>query len=90
MSSSLVNVYIGHSELIEYLQQHQNKSFRNFLFQYREVIVAFLISSPVTSCWQDLDNLWARKFLKEAEEFDQISFGVLDEKVRFFYLAKLG
>jgi len=90
MSSSLINIYTGHSELVKYLHQHQNKSFRNFLLQYREVIVASLISSPIASYWQDLDNLWARRFLKEAEELDRFSFGALDEKVRFFYLAKMG
>ena len=88
MSSSLINIYTGHSELVNYLHQHQNKSFRNFLLQYREVIVASLISSPIASYWQDLDNLWARRFLKEAEELDQSSFDILNKKVRFLLFTK--
>ena len=81
-------MYIGYTELVEYLTNFQNKSFHGFLYQYREVIIASLISLPVTSCWQDLDNSWARKFLKEAEELDRSSFDVLNKKVRFLLFTK--
>ena len=84
MSSSLTSTYIGFTELVEYLKLRQNKSFWGFLLRYREVVVDSLMSSSVTSCWQDLDNFWARKFLKEAEELDHNSFYILDEKVRLF------
>ena len=86
MSSSPVNAYVGHSELVKYLKNYQNKSFHGFLFQYQEVIVASLISFPVASCWQDLDNSWVRKFLKEAEELDRSSFDILNKKVRFLFV----
>ena len=79
-------MYIGYTELVEYLKNFQNKSFRGFLYQHREVIITSLISLPVTSCWQDLDNSWARKFLKEAEELDRSSFDTLNKKVRFLFV----
>jgi len=84
MSSPLASVYIGYTELVEYLKQRQNKSFWGFLLRYRDVVVDFSMSSSVTSCWQDLDNFWTRKFLKEAEELDHNSFHILNEKVRLF------
>jgi len=87
MSSSPVNKYIGYNELVDYLNNHKNKSFRGFLFRYRDVIVTSSISFPIT-CWQDLDNSWARKFLKEAEELDRSSFDVLNKKVRSLLFTK--
>jgi len=91
MSTSTQEVYIGYIELIAYLKSHRNKSFRGFLFRNREIIVESTFFTLETTC-QDLENFWALKFLKEAEELElnRNMFNVLNEKVCFFILQGKG
>ena len=79
--------YIGYDELVEYLQQQHHKSFWGFLLRHREILVIYSISSSVPSCWRDLDNFWARQFLKEAKKLIPNSFNISEEKVRFFLFS---
>lgn len=87
-------MFIGHSELSFYLQNIDNKSFIDFLRQYRSVIVDSLFSSsdksnsvePIQLC----DN-WLSRFLTVAKSlFTNISdFNVLSHKVRTFLFYKI-
>jgi hypothetical protein len=79
--------YVGYEDLISYLRGRKNKSYRGFLHRNREIIVESSFFIEVTS-WQDYDNAWAVRFLKKAEEFDQINFNTLKEKVRIFILQR--
>ena len=95
MSSSLIitgennESYIGYEDLVSYLRERKNKSYRGFLHRNREIVVEYTFYTETTA-WKDLDNFWALKFLKEAEELDINTFDTLNKKVRFFYFAKEG
>ena len=90
MSSSSANMYTGYNELIEYLKNYQNKSFRGFLFQYREIIVTSTMETVMN--WFDLNNNWYDHFVTEAKELllNQETFVTLKEKVRLlFYIDRV-
>ena len=86
MFTSTQEEYIGYIKLVSYLKNHRSKSFRGFLFRYREIIVESTFFTSETS-WQDLYNFWTLKFLKEAEELElnRNTFNALNEKVRFLF-----
>src|SRR5205809_7951937 len=90
MSFSSTNMYIGYTELVEYLKNFQNKSFRGFLVQCREVITTSTMGTVMT--WFDLHNNWYDHFVTEAKELllNQETFVTLKEKVRLlFYIVRV-
>ncbi|GES75095.1 hypothetical protein GLOIN_2v1788062 [Rhizophagus clarus] len=62
---NLSEKYSGQDALISYLKKRNNKSYLGFLNLYRDVIIA----SPTSDicCWNDLDNSWAGRYIREAE-----------------------
>jgi len=83
---SLIN--LGFSELISYLKERKNRSYRGFLDFHRNVVITSLFSDD----WNVLDNTWAGRFLEEAENLmlDKRDFVNLAKKMRFFILQKKG
>jgi hypothetical protein len=85
MSDIIREAYAGYDELVSYLRDYRNKSFRGFLFCCREIIVESAFFVEVAS-WQDLDNNWYDHFLTEANELlEQETFVTLKKKVRFLF-----
>ncbi|GBB83416.1 hypothetical protein RclHR1_10140001 [Rhizophagus clarus] len=62
---STFDKYRGQDVLISYLKKRSNKSYYGFLNLYRNIIVASLTSEL---CWNDLDNAWTGKYIREAEK----------------------
>ncbi|CAG8677631.1 23002_t:CDS:2, partial [Dentiscutata erythropus] len=61
--------------LVSYLRTINNKSYRGFLELNRHIIISSISSSSLN--WNDLDNLWAGRFLFEARNL----YFTLDDKV---------
>ncbi|CAB5199813.1 unnamed protein product [Rhizophagus irregularis] len=69
--------YIGYNTLVAYLESRTNWSYRGFLEQNHNIMVA---SSHSNSNWNDLDISWSRRFLTEAQKLGQ-GFAELEKKV---------
>ncbi|PKY53241.1 hypothetical protein RhiirA4_471341 [Rhizophagus irregularis] len=69
--------YIGYNTLVAYLESRTNWSYRGFLEQNHNIMVA---SSHSNSNWNDLDISWSRRFLTEAQKLGQ-GFAELEQKV---------
>jgi hypothetical protein len=79
--------YSGYEELTSYLKQTINKSFWGFLCCCRDAIVDATLNTPC----QDPAMFWCDHFLAEAKELlSPNEYNILEEKVCFFYFAKLG
>ena len=81
-------VYIGNNELVLYLKERKNKSFWSFLLHCREVVIISAMTSLATS-GPELDSMWIRRFLTEAENLE-LDSNAFKEKVHFFYFTKIG
>ncbi|CAG8563283.1 11461_t:CDS:2 [Diversispora eburnea] len=62
--------YFGYNALVDYLQIYNNKSYRSFLELNRNTIISSILSSTTRFSWNDLDNLWAGRFICEGTKFD--------------------
>ncbi|RHZ75841.1 hypothetical protein Glove_209g158 [Diversispora epigaea] len=71
--------YVGYGALKNYLKTYENKSYCSFLGNNRNIIISSIISSKTHFNWNDLDNLWAGRFLSEAIKLNT----TLDEKVKY-------
>ncbi|CAG8618225.1 1864_t:CDS:2, partial [Diversispora eburnea] len=65
--------------IISYLNQSKDKSFWGFLCRYRNEIVAI---TPPTSRGCDLDNDWAKNFIREAQKLEDLNEKVNSERQR--------
>ncbi|EXX60352.1 hypothetical protein GLOIN_2v1487390 [Rhizophagus irregularis DAOM 181602=DAOM 197198] len=69
-------------QLISYLREKKNKSYRSFLLHYRKEISEYFLHTSVMS-WRDHDNTWSQFFLLEAKRLlNENNFDTLEYKVR--------
>ncbi|GBB95744.1 hypothetical protein RclHR1_02600013 [Rhizophagus clarus] len=57
--------YDGYNDLITYLNEQVNPSYRGFLMLNNDTIINSLSSNN----WKHLDNTWSARFLTEAKSF---------------------
>jgi hypothetical protein len=73
--------------LNSHLKKEKNWSYRSFLILYQDVIIT---SPPFSNNWNRIDDVWAKRFLKEAKELYPDDFESIKRKVRIFILQRDG
>jgi hypothetical protein len=60
----------------------ENCSYRSFLSFHKSAIIT---SPPFSNNWNRIDDVWAKRYLKEAKELYPDDFASIEKKVRFLF-----
>ncbi|CAB4480022.1 unnamed protein product [Rhizophagus irregularis] len=82
---SISEGYSGQDALISYITKNKIISYCRFLKSHRNIIVTSIISSSSTFSdnWNNLDNLWAGRFLCEGKNFPDLKDKIATERLRY-------
>ncbi|RGB36239.1 hypothetical protein C1646_758360, partial [Rhizophagus diaphanus] len=75
--------FIGQNALISYLSDNNRttKTYRGFLKNHHDIIIASIDTTSNLDNWKNLDNLWAVRFLREEKNFLKKDFPDLKVKL---------
>ncbi|PKC55528.1 hypothetical protein RhiirA1_475446 [Rhizophagus irregularis] len=66
--------FIGQNALISYLSDNNRttKSYRGFLKNHRDIIIASIDTTLTLDNWKNLDNIWTVRFLRKEKDFPDL------------------
>ncbi|PKY23251.1 hypothetical protein RhiirB3_437401 [Rhizophagus irregularis] len=83
--------FIGQNALISYLSDNNRttKSYRGFLKNHRDIIIASIDTTLTLDNWKNLDNIWTVRFLRKEKDFPDLKNKVIAERFRYAKTLKI-